>query len=340
MKKLALVTDAWEPQVNGVVTTLKKMVEHAESQGWVVTVIHPGLPLFKTIATPGYPEIRTVVNPWRITKLLSGFDSIHVATEGSLGIAARVVVFRRGWYCTSGYHTNFPEYLERRTRIPAAVFYPVFRWLHSRNSAVYVPSTSTRDKLVNKGFKNVVVWGRGYDELIFNPDCLAVPQSLPIKVLYVGRVAVEKNLGALLELQNYGRYEITIVGDGPDRQSLQALYPHARFVGYRRGRELARYYKDADVFAFPSRTDTFGLVMLESMACGTAVAAYPVEGPNDVVIDGKGGILREDLAEAIELAALLKCNTSVIDNAKLHSWSNSASTFFDNLVDLRGCRFG
>ena len=329
VKKLILVTDAWLPQVNGVVVTLQKMVELSIDHGWRVEVIEPSQ--FKTIPTPTYPEIRTAINPWKIRRKLEGADSIHIATEGSLGIAARIICGKRKWAYTTGFHTNFPEYIQRRTKIPASKTIPLFRKFHAKSSAVLVPSFSTKEKLDAAGFKNVVLWGRGFDEDIFYPR-LKFPSVIP-RLLYVGRVSVEKNLVPLLEMTD--GYDVTIVGDGPARKKLERDFPSAHFLGYKRGLELAEAYSAADVFVFPSRTDTFGIVMIEAMACGTPVAAYPVEGPKDAVIDGVGGFLDEDLETAIDKARKLPLE-SILSNAKRYSWSSSADTFFSNLVRLDG----
>jgi glycosyltransferase involved in cell wall biosynthesis len=337
MKRLALITDAWVPQVNGVVTTLEKMIEHAESHGWAVTVIHPGL--FRTIPTPTYPEIKTAVNIWKIRKLIPrDIDSVHISTEGSLGIAARTLCWSRKWSYTSGFHTNFPDYIHDRFGIPTSYTYPLFRWVHDQSKAVMAPSRSTQEKLNRNGFKNVIVWGRGFNKNIFYPRPAIQPITGIPKLLYVGRVAFEKNLEELLVLSK--KYpDITIVGDGPDRAKLEKKYPDVKFIGYRKGAALAECYRSADIFVFPSYTDTFGVVMLEAMACGLPVVAHDVEGPKDVILHKQGGILSYDLDYGIQAALRLKGNPSVMLNAALHTWEKSADTFFNNLVNTAGSRF-
>ena len=338
MNHLCIVTDAWHPQVNGVVTTLDQMIKRAGPRGFNVTVIQPGT--FKTVATPGYPEIRLAWDAWNLAaQVPANVDAVHIATEGPLGIAARVLCARRGWRYTTGYHTNFPEYLEHRTSVPARFFYPTFRRLHQGAAAVLTPSTATAARLAQDlRLSNAVVWGRGYDADIFQPPSARSTAGSRLKLLYVGRVSIEKNLEDLLKLSASAEFEVHIVGDGPDRDKLEAAYPLARFHGYRRGAELATFYQQADVFVFPSRTDTFGIVMVEAMACGTPVAAYPVEGPIEAVTPGIGGELDADLVTAILAAAKLP-RERVLENARRHSWESSADVFFGSLVDTLGCHF-
>lgn len=290
-------------------------------------IIHPGM--FRTIPTPTYPEIRTVINPWKLSKHLDNIDSVHIATEGSLGMFSRILMSKHNWYYTSGFHTNFPEYINLRTGIPSKWIYPVFRWMNRRSKVVLASSNSTCQKLLEKGFQNVISWSRGFDEEIFNAQ-EKLPKSSKLKLLYVGRISIEKNLAKLLELSD--RYDVTIVGDGPSRQEFEKHYPLAKFVGYKTGHELAKFYRAADVFVFPSLSDTFGIVMIEAMACGTPVAAYPVEGPKDAIVHGLGGYLSMNLVEAIEESSMID-SKEVLKNASKYSWKASAETFFGSLVD-------
>ncbi len=329
-----IVTDAWTPQVNGVVTTLVNMVEQASSRGWTVDVIHPGL--FKTVKLPGYPEVDLSWNLWRLGGMISpDVTSLHIATEGPLGWAARVLCALRRWRYTSGYHTNFPEYIQLKTGIPAALTYPVFRLFHSNSCAIMVPSHSTASKLREKGFKNVVVWSRGFRPDVFNPSRRRADLLDPKKInlLYVGRVSDEKNIEAFLELAA-ADVHLWVVGDGPARARLEKL-GKATFVGYKQGIELAEHFASADVFVFPSRTDTLGIVMLEAMACGTPVAAFDVEGPCDVILQGVGGYVSDDLLDATRRAILLRRSPSVLENAAAHTWEAAADTFFRSVVSLR-----
>ncbi len=296
-----MVSDAWEPQTNGVVTTLKHVNAQLMRRGLDVTVVHPGL--FKTLPLHGYPEIRVAINPWHVGRMILAErpDTIHVATEGPLGLAARLFLARRSIPFSTSLHTKFPEYLAARANVSPKIGYAFLRWFHKPASATLVTTTSHRRELEGWGLEHLVVWGRGVDTEQFAPRHRQ-PRTWP-RLLYVGRVAIEKNLEAFLELP----YKATkvVVGDGPARAALQARYPDVEWAGYRYGSELADYYADADVFVFPSRTDTFGLVMLEAMACGTPVAAYPVTGPIDVVVDGVNGALDVDLGSAIRSALMI-----------------------------------
>jgi len=296
--KLLLITDAWEPQTNGVVTTLKQVGGELEHLGLDVCVAHPGL--FNTIPMPSYPEIRIAINPWRIGRLIMSQcpDTIHIATEGPLGIAARRFLARRSIPFSTSLHTKFPEYVAARTGLSPSIGYAFLRWFHEPSTATLVTTTSHRRELETWGLEHLVVWGRGVDTRQFAPR--PRPPHARTRLLYVGRVALEKNLAAFLNLACDATK--IVVGDGPARAGLQARHPEVEWAGYRYGTELADYYASADVFVFPSLTDTFGLVMLEAMACGTPVAAYPVTGPIDIVVEGVNGALDADLGSAIRRA--------------------------------------
>ena len=299
--KILIVSDAWSPQTNGVVTTLQNVVAELRGLGHAVDVVHPGL--FPTLPLPGYAEIRIAGAPWGLQAMIdeSAPNALHIATEGPLGFAARRCAIRRGRPFTTSLHTKFPEYVRDRTGLPPAVGYRFLRWFHRPSECVLVTTRHHRAELESWGLTNLVVWGRGVDTRRFRP-LPRTPRSRP-RLLYVGRVAAEKNLEAFLSLPTDA--EKTVVGDGPSRVGLQRLYPHARWLGYRFGDELVRQYAEADALVFPSRTDTFGLVMLEAIACGTPVAAYPVTGPIDVVEQGVTGALDADLGRAVERALSL-----------------------------------
>ena len=301
--RLLLITDAWDPQTNGVVNTLKNVIARLRERGTEVEVVEPSA--FRTFPCPGYPEIRLVANPWRLGDLVTRGepDAIHVATEGPLGLAARFYLTRRELPFTTSLHTKFPEYVSERWPVPLDWGYRFMRWFHRPAAGTLVTTESHRRELEERGFSDLVVWGRGVDTEFFRP-LPREPRTKP-RLLYVGRVAVEKNIEAFLKLDIDA--EKIMVGDGPQRAELECRYPSARWLGYRRGASLVRCYADADVFVFPSRTDTFGLVMLEAMACGTPVAAYPATGPIDVVTP-ETGALDEDLEGAV--AAALKVNGS------------------------------
>lgn len=332
--QIIIVSDAWTPQVNGVVTTLSRTRECLESHGHQVQVIHPGE--YRTMPCPSYPEIRLALWPGRqLVRSLDTFepDAIHIATEGPLGMAARRYCLRRGLRFTTSYHTQFPQYVRKRVPIPEAWTYAWLRRYHGRAERTLVPTEHQRRDLVEHGFGHVVIWSRGVDTALFRPldrNFLDLPRPISI---YVGRVAVEKNLEAMLETRLPGSK--LIVGDGPDFEKLRRQFPDAHFVGYKFGEELARHLSAADVFIFPSRTDTFGLVMLEAMACGTPVAAYPVTGPIDVVERGVSGCLDEDLACAAWRA--LELSREDCRNAALRrTWARATQQFMSHLARTDG----
>ncbi len=297
MKRLLLVTDAWHPQTNGVVTTLEAVTGHLPALGYQVTVLHPGL--FATVPMPSYPEIRVVREPWKLAAKIEQIraHTVHLATEGPLGLAARRYLSRRGLPFTTSLHTKFPEYVRQRVGLPLAVGYHYLRWFHRPAAAVLCTTESHYRELRRWGMGNLVVWGRGVDCERFAPRPRR-PRARP-QLLYLGRVAVEKNIEAFLDLDLDFDADKVVVGDGPARAELERRYPGVRWLGYRHGQALVEAYADADVMVFPSRTDTFGLVMLEAMACGTPVAAYPVTGPQDVVTPGVTGSLQWDLGAAV-----------------------------------------
>lgn len=328
--KIALVTDAWQPQVNGVVTTLSMTRAMLETMGHRVMVVSPLD--FRTVPCPTYSEIRLAVMPYRgVRRRLQacGPDAIHVATEGPLGVAARNYCLRHDLKFTTSYHTQFPQYVRKRIPIPIAWSYAYLRTHHRKANRTLVATEHMRRELVDRGFDNVVIWSRGVDTQLFNPEVKANLEGAAPISMYVGRVAVEKNLEAFLSADISGtKY---VVGDGPDLAALARRYPSARFVGYKFGAELAQHLAAADVFVFPSRTDTFGLVMLEAMACGTPVAAYPVTGPIDVVCHGVSGVLDEDLSAAV--AGALRLDRSACRAAALErTWENATLQFLSHLV--------
>ncbi|HWW21271.1 MAG TPA: glycosyltransferase family 1 protein [Steroidobacteraceae bacterium] len=332
--KIAIVSDAWRPQINGVVTTLGKTAEAAERLGHTVEVISADGSA--SIACPSYPEIRLAIRPGRLVRQrLRQFapEMIHIATEGPLGLAARNHCVRSKLTFTTSYHTQFPDYANARWGVPASWGYSYLRWFHKPAVRTLVGTETVRTNLHAWGFSHLVPWSRGVDTTLFRPDPQARAMAnarwpRPI-MLYSGRVAVEKNLEAFLRLQLPGTK--LIVGDGPARATLQSRYPDAVFLGYRFGAELAWHMAAADVFVFPSRTDTFGIVMLEAMACGVPVAAYPVQGPLDVVRDGVTGVLDEDLASAVQRALRLdtkQCRAF----AQLQSWERCTRQFIGHLA--------
>jgi glycosyltransferase involved in cell wall biosynthesis len=327
--RIAIVSDAGAPQVNGVVNTLAATQRVLQQAGHTVLMIGPAS--FRTFACPTYPEIRLAYKPYaKIASLLSKFapDCIHISTEGPMGLAARRYCLNRRLAFTTAYHTRFPEYLSARRMLPKALTYRLLRWFHGPSKAVMVPTPGIKQALEENGFDNVALWGRGVDTAYFHPreqDHAAIKGPL---FLYVGRIAVEKNIEAFLRLDLPGTK--WVIGDGPLREELERRYPEVHFLGGKAHAELAAYYNCADVFVFPSKTDTFGLVLAEAMACGVPVAAYPVAGPVDVVLDGQSGILSDDLRQAC-LDALKLNRQQVRQHALSYSWEASTQQFLQHL---------
>lgn len=336
--RIAICTDAWHPQVNGVVRTLAATVDRLISRGHEIELITPGQ--FRTLPLPGYSEIRLAMAPrFGTRRSLADFapDVVHIATEGPIGWSAR------GW-CkanrvpfTSAFHTRFPEYAAVRTGLSAEHFWPLMRRFHGSSRAVLVSTPTLADELARHGIAHTRLWTRGIDRGLFRPDHEPLPDlaGLPRPImLNVGRVAIEKNLTAFLDADVPGTK--VVVGNGPDLARLRAAYPDARFVGALHGEDLARAYASADVFVFPSRTDTFGLVMIEALACGVPVAGFPVPGPLDVIgTTGHGprgdlpmriGALDDDLALAIHKA--LRCDRigTAVQGAR-YNWDRATDEF-------------
>ena len=330
--RIVVVTDAWEPQVNGVVRTLQSVRCELERMGHVVEVISPEQ--YGSFPCPTYPEIRlAVARAATVGRRIEAFvpDAVHLATEGPLCLSARRWCLRNAIPFTTAYHTHFPDYVARRTKLPASWFWRYIRWFHGPAQAVLVSTRSVRDSLRAHGIAQVRHWGRGVDLGNFGTDA-PMPVAFadlprPIQ-LYVGRVAVEKNLGAFLSTRQPGSK--VIVGDGPARAGLERDWPEACFLGAMSGRDLAGAYTHADVFVFPSRTDTFGLVIIEALACGTPVAAYPVTGPVDILTP-QTGAMRENLDEAIA-AALALDRAGCAAYGQSFTWQASARQFLDGLA--------
>lgn len=328
--KIMLVTDAWLPQTNGVVNTLRHTMARLEAMGHRIGRLSPEQ--FRNVPCPTYPEIRLSVLPGReVARRIGAFapDAIHIATEGPLGMAARRHCLQRGLAFTTSYHTQFPQYLALRAPIPLSWSYRALLWFHGAARRCMVSTPTVQAELEQRGFRNIARWRRGVDTTLFRPrerGFLDLPRPI---AAYVGRVAVEKNVEAFLAMPWRGSK--LVIGDGPARTRLAARYPQAHFAGYRYGEDLARHLADADVMVFPSRTDTFGLVNLEALACGVPVAAYPVQGPRDVLQAGITGILDEDLGAAATRALALDrdaCHAQALD----WSWEACTAEFEANLV--------
>ncbi|TPQ30716.1 glycosyltransferase family 4 protein [Cupriavidus pinatubonensis] len=330
--KILIVTDAWEPQVNGVVRTLKSTRRELEAMGHTVDMITPLE--FRTLPCPTYPEIRLSLMPAsRVAKRIDDFapDALHIATEGPLGLAARRYALRRRMPFTTAYHTRFPEYVHARFGIPLSWTYRFLRWFHGQAQAVMAPTPVVLDDLQRYGIGHCVLWTRGVDLDVFKTQRVNVLNTAHPIFLYVGRVAVEKNVEAFLALDLPGSK--WVVGDGPALASLRARYPGANYLGVLSQPELARVYASADVFVFPSRTDTFGLVLLEALASGLPVAAYPVTGPIDVLGDSPAGVMHEDLREAC-LEALRIDRATARAHAERFSWRAASEQFLAHLRPL------
>ena len=332
--KIALVTDAWTPQVNGVVTTLVELVRELEPLGHTVCVLHPGL--FKTRPCPGYAGIEVAIRPRRVLTAWLAFekpDAIHIATEGPLGWAARAYCRKNGLRYTTAFHTKFPEILHAALRIPLSWGYALFRHFHKASAAVMVPTDGVLGMLKSRGFQNLRPWTHGVDTTLFAyhaapHDCAALGTLARPVSLFVGRVSYEKNIEAFLKLDVAGTK--VVCGVGPLEASLKARFPHVRWMGVLSRPALAQVYAAADVFVFPSQSETFGLVMLEAMACGTPVAAFPVDGPLEVLA-GQGGVMHADLRHAFKQALAVPRNAARA-RALDFSWARSAALFESNLV--------
>ena len=323
--KIMIVTDAWLPQVNGVVRTIQATNQELIHMGHEVLMVTPLL--FKTIACPTYPEIRLSLFPYKkVARLIDDEapDALHIATEGPLGLAARRHAIRHNMPFTTAYHTRFPEYVRARCAVPLSWTYRFLRWFHDPAQHMLAPTQVVIHDLESYGFKNVRMWSRGVDTRIFYPRPERRLNTAEPIFLYVGRVAVEKNIEAFLSLDLPGSK--WVVGEGPALDGLKARYPNAHYLGVLNQDELAQVYSSAHVFVFPSLTDTFGLVLLEALACGTPVAAFPVTGPLDVLGNSKAGIMHHDLRSAC-LQALNIPPEVARAHAEQFSWRQCSEVF-------------
>ena len=327
--RILVATDAWHPQVNGVVRTLTKLADAAKALDVEFSFLTPQS--FRTFAMPSYRDVRLAMpRPAKIAKLIEEArpDSIHIATEGPIGLVVRRFCRQCNLPFTTSFHTRFPEYVRARVPVPESLIWRALRRFHASSRAVMAATPALARELSERGFDNVVLWPRGVDNKLFHPRAVDLCFPAPV-FLCVGRVAVEKNLEAFLELDLPGTK--VIVGDGPARSGLEQAYPQAIFLGAKHGEALAEIYAAADVFVFPSRTDTFGLVLLEALASGLPVAAFPVRGPRDVIGDAPVGVLDEDLHSAC-LAALDISRPACVEFAANHTWEASARAFVDSIL--------
>jgi len=330
--RILVATDAWRPQLNGVVRTYERLAVEGNRLGVNFEFLTPEP--FPTLPLPTYPEIRlAVVGEWNVESAISRVrpDYIHIATEGPIGLAARGWCLRKGHPFTSSYHTRFPDYVSARVPVPLSWGYALQRWFHNSAAGVMVAAPSLASDLKSKGFRRIMPWTRGVDTNLFRPrpDAREVPRDRPV-FLYVGRIAVEKGVESFLALDLPGSK--VVVGDGPQLEELRRRFPTVRFTGPKVGEELASEYAAADVFVFPSQTDTFGIVLLEAMASGLPVAALPVTGPIDIVRDGETGCLDTDLRSAAMRALSLDRKTIRLQ-ALGYGWANCAGMFIDNVLE-------
>ena len=334
MARILIATDAWHPQVNGVVRTLGTTIRQLNQWGHEVVVIEPSM--FSNRPLPFYPEIRlSLPLPHRVKATIRRFrpDHVHLSTEGPIGLTVRRACRQFGWPFTTSYHTKFPEYLCKLTGLPERWTYAYLKWFHGGASATMVATPSLERELIHKGFPGPFRrWSRGVDLSLFFPRP-KTPSSIARPVLlYAGRVSAEKNLDAFLSIDVPGTK--IVVGDGPARADLQSRYPNATFTGVLQGEALAQQYSNADLFVFPSKTDTFGIVLIEAMASGLPVAAYAVTGPLDLITLPELGALHDDLRQAILNAFATGKSTECAKEGRSYTWERSTQQFLDNLVPI------
>jgi glycosyltransferase involved in cell wall biosynthesis len=337
MSRILIATDAWHPQVSGVVRTLETTARVLREWGHTVEVVEPTA--YPSIPTPFYPEIPICyMRPGRVYQRVLKFrpDFVHISTEGMLGLLVRRFCRKMGWGFTTSYHTRFPEYLKRLAWVPEWLTYRFLKWFHGPSGAMMVATPSLEKELAGRGFRVPMRrWSRGVDLGIFRPrPKVDAGYKRPV-LLYVGRVSHEKGIDDFLKLKTLGTK--VVVGDGPARAGLEKQYPDAVFLGYRKGQELGEVYASADLFVFPSKTDTFGVVVIEALASGLPVAAYPVTGPGDILTSEKFGALDTDLGKAVEKALATGDPAACIAEGTTYTWENCTRQFLANLVPVRVC---
>ena len=332
-KKIALISDAWVPQVNGVVTTFQSVIPLLEKKGFEIKILHPEM--FNNFSYPWYKEIKISFNTKTVTeKFFKEFnpDIVHIMTEGPVGFAGRKYCLKNKLRYTSSFHTRFPDYIKQRAYIPKSLTYSILRRLHDNSVNVLVPSLSMVEELERYNFKNLKVWNRGVDTELFNPN-KRIRNDNDIQLTYVGRVAIEKNIEEFLKMPSH--LPKIVVGGGPSLKSYAKKYPDVEFVGFKKGKELADYYRDAACFVFPSLTDTFGIVLIEALACGTPLAGFNVTGPKDIVIEGVNGSLDDKNLENAVKRALQVDRTSTFNSSKTYTWDTVAEQFVNSLVPMK-----
>ena len=330
MKKLAIITDAWLPQVNGVVNTYLHINPFLK-QKYQIEVLHPMM--FTNFSYPWYKEIKIAINTKKITEKFFGDydpDVIHIATEGPVGIAGKKFCENNKLRYTTSFHTRFPEYIEQRIMIPKIIGYSFLKNFHKNACNVLVPTISMRNELTKYQFQNLKIWSRGVNTELFNP--LKRKKGMKKYIVYIGRVSLEKNIEAFLEIRT--KMDKIVVGDGPEKQRLQNKYPYVSFVGMKKGQDLANYYANAEALVFPSKTDTFGNVILESLASGTPVAAYPVTGPKDILKNSLIDSLDNDIENSLKKALKIDRN-DCRKFAMQFTWDRCANQFLSNIVNAK-----
>lgn len=332
--RLLIATDAWFPQVNGVVRTWDNTIRELHTRGYETLVVHPGQ--FRNMACPLYPEIRLAWAPLKnMERHVQEFEPehIHIVTEGPIGSQMRRLCRRRKFNFTTSFHTLFPEYLWRLAYIPEGISWRYVRWFHTGGERTLAPTDTILERLAKLGFRNLAKWSRGIDLNVFHPKPRAIPDSERPILSYVGRVSKEKNIEAFLNLKVEGtKY---VVGDGPIRPALERRYPEVKFVGYKHGADLAQAYSEADVVVFPSLTDTFGNVLLEALACGAPLASYPQPGPIELIKDPRLGAYDNDLEAAVRAALANGNREYCAAYAQGFSWASSTDQLVKNLVPAK-----
>jgi glycosyltransferase involved in cell wall biosynthesis len=327
MKTILIVTDNLRNQINGVVTTFTNFGRLAALDNHNLVYIDPGS--FTHVSAPGYSEVKLSL-PFRIGAKIKAAkpDFIHIATEGPIGLAAKLWLDKRGWKYNTSYHTKFPEFLKKIYKVPERLSYSYLRWFHKHSGVVLTTTQTMVDELHQHGFSgNIIPWTRGVDSSIFYPESDPTMNY----ILCVSRVSKEKNLDAFCEIKT--NLDKVIVGDGPYLEELKKKYPDVLYTGKLTGKNLRNAYADAKCFVFPNKADTFGIVMIEAMACGVPIAAYPVTGPKDVIDQYETGIMDNDLSIAVERCTELDRN-DVYEKSKKWSWENCWDIFKNNLVTI------
>ena len=335
MKKLLIITDTTKEQINGVVRTTNATVNILKSKNFDVEILNTDN--FLNISFPFYKEIKIALPQiWKVFKKIKNYnpDYIHISTEGVVGLMGIVVCKFKNLNYTTSYHTRFPEYLEKMVKIPKSISYAYFRWFHSKSKKVLVPTKSMKDILDKKNFKNTYIWNRGVDLSIFYPN-LNKQKNLKPVLLYVGRVSVEKNIEEFLKLNI--KATKMVVGDGPIKKELEEKYPDVIFTGAKTGKELSELYSTADVFVFPSKSDTYGLVLLEALASGLPIATYKEPGPIDISLENEElskncCFMSDDLEIAVKNAINNGVQESAIELSKLFSWEKCTEKFIKTLI--------